>query len=78
LIERWTWRRRSGAVAAPEAAPVRERRAVIPRLRTAAANPVALAVLIIVVVAPAATLRLVGNNEIIVIERGLTGSRNPQ
>jgi hypothetical protein len=78
LIERWTWRRRSGAVAAPEAAPARERRAVIPRLRTAAANPVALAVLIIVVVAPAATLRLVGNNEIIVIERGLTGSRNPQ
>jgi len=43
-----------------------------------AANPVAVAILIIVVAAPVATLRLVGNNEIIVIERGLTGSRNPQ
>src|SRR5437016_10121595 len=77
LMDKLTWRKKGG-LAAPQAGAVRERRAIGPRLRAAAANPVAVAVLIVVVAAPVATLRLIGNNEITVIERGLTGSRNPQ
>ena len=77
LMDKLTWRRPS-ALAAPHAGPARNWRAVTRRLRAAAANPVAVAVLIVVVAAPVATLRLIGNNEITVIERGLTGSRNPQ
>ena len=77
LMDKLTWRKKGG-LAAPQAGAVRERRAIGSRLRAAAANPVAVAVLIVVVAAPVATLRLIGNNEITVIERGLTGSRNPQ
>jgi Na+-translocating ferredoxin:NAD+ oxidoreductase RnfD subunit len=77
LMDKLTWRKVSG-LAEPHPGPARQPEAVTRRLRRAAATPVAAAILIIVVAAPVATLRLIGNNEIIVIERGLTGSRNPQ
>jgi hypothetical protein len=71
-------RRKESGLPVPEPGPARQPGAATWRLRRAAANPVAIAILIIVVAAPVATLRLIGNNEIVVIERGLTGSRNPQ
>ena len=77
LMDKLTWRK-EGGLAVPPPGPARQPGAATWRLRNAAANPVAVAILIIVVAAPVATLRLIGNNEIIVIERGLTGSRNPQ
>lgn len=51
---------------------------VLARLRSAAARPALVAVVIIAVAAPVDTARLVTNDQLTLIERGLSAQRNPQ
>lgn len=76
LMDKVTWLR--SAPTTPASSPAPRPGEALRRLRGAALNPVAVAVLLIVVAAPVATIRLINNTQIILIERGLTGTRNPQ
>jgi hypothetical protein len=66
---------RRAEAAIPAAAPAGRRRR---RFTAAVLTPTVAAVAIIAVSAPVDTLTLVGNKGVVNIERGLTGSRNPQ
>jgi Na+-transporting NADH:ubiquinone oxidoreductase subunit NqrB len=57
---------------------VAQNRRLRQRLIAAALNPAIVAATIIAVAAPADTAALAGNKQLINIERGLTGSKNPQ
>jgi hypothetical protein len=72
------WGRRHSPATGPLAAPAARPRPLRQRLVAAALSPAVVAAAIIAVAAPADTAALARNKQLINIERGLTGSKNPQ
>ncbi len=71
-------RRFEGEHLAVAVAPTPARRSLLGRLVSAGRKPVIIAAIVIAVAAPADTAALVGNHQVVNIERGLTGEHNPQ